>query len=908
MMNEKKREFLSELKVRMSLRKPQWEALQIFAELVELMEWKKVLNESELNQQLEKVRQKHLTVTSFERTFPSVSFSLATGIGKTRLMAGVMCYLHMVKSVKNFFVVAPNRTIYHKLRKDFSVNYEDKYVFSGLGEFIPNAPHIVDENNFNSSMFFSDLNIHIFNISKFTHGRGRDTELARVNRLNEGLGESYFNYLVGLPDLCIMMDESHHYHGEQGFAVINDLNPVIGVEFTATPQIPTTRGHSLFKNVVYEYSLAHALDDKKYIKEPAVCTRQNFVHTQYQADELDKIKLNDGIKIHKKTKAQLEEYSLNHGKSLVKPFVLVVARDINHSNALLDYIKSQSFENGYYENKVIEVNSKQGNVESDENMQLLLNLESPDNRVEIVIHVNKLKEGWDVKNLYTIIPLRASVSEILTEQTIGRGLRLPFGERTGIEELDRLSIVCHDRYADIVAKANMPDSIVRKSYYIEDSVADDPSGANYETVEVAPVINELLNEDNVSQVIKDEMQDVTDEHEQAIMRIVSKKMPVIFKEANNRISKQFIENKESKIKELVTNEIRNEVHSIIQNDEKREQSFQRQVERTYEYIVRAMDNHCILIPEIVRGFSEVPVYRFEDFTLNTERLDFRPIDNAIIGQQLSRGGRQFSMFDDDEDELYISSDRSSREVIIGLISAKDNIDYTKCASLINSLVNDAIRHFNSYLSAEDTEKVMRQQAKTIADIVHVQMNAHFVDSEKESIVTAVRYSTNMGSQHIMINSARAFVNFTTTVRPNEISCTAFEGFVKSVFPRVKFDSLPELEFVRVMERDGEVSKWMKPKKGDIKIQYGILKENYIPDFIVETASLMYIMEVKASNMMRDEVVLEKARAAIDFCEIVNRFAGQNNEKLWKYVLLDSSEINATSSFGYLMSRGKHDGW
>jgi len=38
-----------------------------------------------------------------------------------------------------------------------------------------------------------------------------------------------------------------------------------------------------------------------------------------------------------------------------------------------------------------------------------------------------LKEGWDVKNVYVIVSLRASVSEILTEQTLGRGLRLPFG-------------------------------------------------------------------------------------------------------------------------------------------------------------------------------------------------------------------------------------------------------------------------------------------------------------------------------------------------------------------------------------------------------------------------------------------------------------------------------------------------
>ena len=49
-----------------------------------------------------------------------------------------------------------------------------------------------------------------------------------------------------------------------------------------------------------------------------------------------------------------------------------------------------------------------------------------------MIHVNMLKEGWDVNNLYTIVPLRAANARILIEQSIGRGLRLPYGKRTGV--------------------------------------------------------------------------------------------------------------------------------------------------------------------------------------------------------------------------------------------------------------------------------------------------------------------------------------------------------------------------------------------------------------------------------------------------------------------------------------------
>ena len=84
-------------------------------------------------------------------------------------------------------------------------------------------------------------------------------------------------------------------------------------------------------------------------------------------------------------------------------------------------------------------------------VERLLKVERSDEPTEIVIHVNMLKEGWDVTNLYTIVPLRAAHARILIEQSIGRGLwRLPYGRRTGIHAVDRLNIVAHDRFQEMV--------------------------------------------------------------------------------------------------------------------------------------------------------------------------------------------------------------------------------------------------------------------------------------------------------------------------------------------------------------------------------------------------------------------------------------------------------------------------
>ena len=82
-------------------------------------------------------------------------------------------------------------------------------------------------------------------------------------------------------------------------------------------------------------------------------------------------------------------------------------------------------------------------------------VEDPDSPVRIIISVGMLKEGWDVRNVYVIASMRSSVSEILTEQTLGRGMRLPFGSYTEVEILDTLEVVAHERYQDLLKKAGV---------------------------------------------------------------------------------------------------------------------------------------------------------------------------------------------------------------------------------------------------------------------------------------------------------------------------------------------------------------------------------------------------------------------------------------------------------------------
>ena len=113
---------------RLSLRAPQRRSLEILDRVTELVPPRK---DTDIKAALAVIQSEFPFVTDFERDFPSLCFALATGVGKTRLMGAFVSYLHLVYGLNNFFVLAPNLTIYNKLITDFTPN-TSKYVFKGI--------------------------------------------------------------------------------------------------------------------------------------------------------------------------------------------------------------------------------------------------------------------------------------------------------------------------------------------------------------------------------------------------------------------------------------------------------------------------------------------------------------------------------------------------------------------------------------------------------------------------------------------------------------------------------------------------------------------------------------------------------------------------------------------------------
>lgn len=109
----------------LSLRTPQRKSLDLLEQIVQKIDLKP---DADLKEALAAIHEIAPKIEDFERKFPSVCFALATGVGKTRLMGAFIAYLHLEKGIKNFFVLAPNLTIYNKLIADFTPN-TPKYVF-----------------------------------------------------------------------------------------------------------------------------------------------------------------------------------------------------------------------------------------------------------------------------------------------------------------------------------------------------------------------------------------------------------------------------------------------------------------------------------------------------------------------------------------------------------------------------------------------------------------------------------------------------------------------------------------------------------------------------------------------------------------------------------------------------------
>ena len=886
---------VNNIKQRLSLREPLAEALEVVAKLTDKLALKKPAAEEEyeayLKEQLKVAQEVCPFCKNFERDFPSFAFSIATGIGKTRLMAACIAYLYLKKGIRHFFILAPNLTLYEKLIKDFGDTSYEKYVFKGLSEFVHNTPVVITGENYNSAHgLFSaqEIQINIFNIAKFnSENRGG---APRMRRLAECLGQSYFDYLASLDDLVILMDEAHRYHADASKRAINELRPILGLEMTATP---TDEKGKSFKNIVYEYNLAQALDDGKYVKIPTVARRKNFSKGTMSDEELDVLKIEDAINIHERTKVHLELYARNTNQQLVKPFILVVCRNIGHAERTKTLIEEELFD-GRYAGKVLQIDSS---TKKDEEIEkLFVSLENTDNQIEIVIHVNMLKEGWDVKNLYTIVPLRAADAPILVEQSIGRGLRLPYGgKRTGDPDVDKLTVIAHENFEAVIAKAQDPSSVLSKYSYIE--LEEDDYSAEPSHVSPVQTIIEVQQKKAIEAartVI--EKQEAKQKYD--AIRAVSDMIPI----ANTQVKN---------ISELAKPEVKSFIrsHAIAAIKEKAKQSdplfaeqiAAEQIAKIDEVVDEAISTFIDATIEIPRMTVQKEVFKaeYQWFDLDTRiGFDLPALQDELIRVSIGAGEQSV-------ETIQIQSGRKFDKpinVIVNALIDYDDIDYDENSELLYHLAGQALEAISANLEDKDSlAKVIHDFKKAIANSIYDQMKRHFVMQSTGYVKPKVLPFTGIVPQNVKEIEGYGRTNYQTVIPPSHLRKFIFTGYLKSYYAEYKFDSKTEHDFSFVLENDKKVLRWLRPAREQFSIYWSNGSKKYEPDFIVETADAIYMVETKAATNVSTDEVQQKKAAAEEYCRHASEFTAENGGKPWKYVLLPHDSVDRTASFEYLIA-------
>lgn len=866
----------------MSLRKPQTESLKILENILSSVTLRKGMN---LRGALGAVHAMYPICSDFEREFMSLTFALATGVGKTRLMGAFIAYLYTQYNIRNYFVVAPNTTIYDKLKRDLSDFNSPKYVFRGLGCF-SRAPQIITDDDYRNkqiSAFESDIRIFVYNIDKF------NKEDANMRKVNEIIGDSFYQYLSALPDLVLIMDESHHYRAERGAAALNELHPLLGLELTATPLVTQNNRQVPFKNVVFEYPLSKAIEDG-YTRTPFAVTRSDINFYNFGDEQLDKMMLLDGVACHERTKGKLEVYAANHGKHIVKPFMLVVCKDTDHATWVENYIKSDEFRNGFYRDKTITVHSKKSGAETEANTRLLLGVEDPDNPVEIVIHVNMLKEGWDVNNLYTIVPLRTAASKILREQMVGRGLRLPYGERTGDKDVDAVMLTAHDKFQDILDEAQRGDSIFKAGNVIraEEIIPEEITATQLAmSLEPQTTREAAYAQTNIPQ--SEQADAVIDRAEELIRRAVSNAIQHTPEHTvTPQTARQIVDNVAAQISEdrdlgdiYRANELPLAAWMLIQT------------EQTHV----AAKAKFIPIPRISITDEGVEEYVFLDFDLNTADFRHAPIRNELLIQNLE------DLADRERikgENLIDFEGYNPKKVILDQLRSKPEIDYEKCSTLLFKLITQLCDFYVAQYGENGMKNVVMMYKRDIGNKIYSQMLQHFYCKNgflQEEVVGLRDY--NLEQAYSYREKVGLFETFTEDIRS-----VLFTGINKGVFSTAKFDSKDgELTLARVIETDPDVLNWLRPHPQEFNITYNH-GHNYEPDFVVETEDIIYLVEVKGENMLTDPDVIAKKERGIQYCAVASRWGKANGYKEWRYLFIPAGQILSSSSFRQLAERYK----
>jgi type III restriction enzyme len=396
---------------------------------------------------------------------------MATGSGKTKVMSLILAWAYFHKLyekdsglARNFLLITPNIIVLERIKTDFEglkIFHDDPVLpdngFEGQNwqDDFQITLHLQDE----VRTISNTGNIFLTNIHRVFEGDVKepsfededtanyflgDKPVAKTNDSRVDLGE----IVRDIDELVVINDEAHHIHDDKlaWFRSINDIHNkllqkgkklALQIDVTATPK---HNNGAIFAQTISDYPLVEAIH-QRVVKNPVLPDQASRAKLTERQSSLFTEKYEDfirlGVEEWRKTYKELEPT----GK---KSILFIMTDDTKNCDDVADYLERvypdlKGAVLTIHTNKsgdISETVKGKGEDELKKLRQQANAIDSMESPFKVIVSVLMLKEGWDVKNVTTIVGLRAysAKSNILPEQTLGRGLRRMFFGRNDVEE------------------------------------------------------------------------------------------------------------------------------------------------------------------------------------------------------------------------------------------------------------------------------------------------------------------------------------------------------------------------------------------------------------------------------------------------------------------------------------------
>ena len=788
----------------------------------------------------------HFDVDAMGAPFECVVDS-ATGVGKTYVMAALIEYFAGLETpARNFLLLAPGRTIRDKSIKNFSPGHR-----KSLTGAMESEPFVITADNFKSPAMrkvmedSSRTKLFIFTVHALTSktGEGRAT-----HEYQEWLGGSLFDWLSGLDDLVILADEHHCYRGVAFSKTITDLLPELIVGLTATP------AKSDEKLVVYRYPLARAIKDQ-LVKTPVLVARKDDRND-------DHTKLLDGVTLLRYKERLAHARCDEEGVPRINPVMLVIAQDTAEADRYQELLDSESFDNGAWIGRTLLVHSNLKGDEKEEALAALEDVESPQSPVRIIISVGMLKEGWDVKNVYVIASMRASVSSVLTEQTLGRGMRLPFGEYTGVEMLDTVEVLAHERYEALLARRQ----VLNEKFIDHAVLADIRRTAEGNLVARKKIVNEEADVLPASTVASDgAIRDSTTAAEQTGPATAGSHSAqpapaggIVDLEDLLGKAKDAADETEPKVRK----------HYPLPG----------RVEIAIPYTEKVASKAVVSLNQIHEDAPFTALGQALTTEADTElrRTLLQPDERGTI-----RGIQAESRVEALALDIPLETSRDGLvKAIMRVPSVRPEAGEVRAAQRIADLVVDSMgpdaqKHLSAFWD---------RAARRLTNLV--------TDQLKKVSNQDVVFSDEVKFQKLQKERPTTKEHFDGHSEPHSKS-VAYDGWQKCLYEYAWFDTSPEYKTAQALEEAPNIVVWARLHVNDLPITWTQEGREYNPDLVaieeVDGQRTCWLIETKMNKEAHAEDVRAKAKAAKTWANTVNN-SGKVSDK-WHYILLTEDDVN-----------------